>query len=68
MSAERHTCDVCGITATWSDEWRWFGSLKSLEDCGHVIKVCSRICRDTPLAADLIADYTAAHRYRCRWK
>jgi len=34
-----HTCDLCGHRGRWSDRWRWFGSLRNLDD-GCVLKVC----------------------------
>lgn len=53
------TCDICGLTAPWGQQWSWYGSYKQLDETGRpAIVTCSAACRQTPQAQELI---TLAH-------
>jgi hypothetical protein len=55
------TCDVCRRRGPWTDEWRWYGSYRAQETCGHIVVICSTTCRDSAKAKRLIAAYDADH-------
>jgi hypothetical protein len=38
-----HTCDECHRREEWTDSWRWFGSIKDLDN-GTTKKFCSESC------------------------
>jgi hypothetical protein len=41
------TCDMCGNSGCWSENWQWYGSYRDLEDKGSeaVTVTCSDECR-----------------------
>lgn len=48
-SGRIHECCVCKKQDMWTNEWRWFGSYKQLEDQGiegvkPILKFCSDGC------------------------
>lgn len=45
-----YTCDNCGKTEPWNDDWAWYGSYRQAEDYGlpgiaPVRTICSATCR-----------------------
>ena len=37
-----HACCVCGRLAPWTDNWRWYGSYKQIDDGDAVMKFCPK--------------------------
>ncbi len=49
LNFRTYTCDVCGTVAPWGPTWRYYGSLKELEDYGlaGIFIACSDKCRQS---------------------
>lgn len=41
------TCSVCGHVGEWTGEWRWYGSMRDMDDgrWDRITVVCSPECR-----------------------
>lgn len=51
-----YRCDECGSLSTWTDEHRWYGSLKQLDDGRKLHIVCSPKCQRASAAAGRVND------------
>jgi hypothetical protein len=49
-----HQCSVCKSVGLWGPSWRWYGSLKGLENGEPIVRVCSRTCADRARALHLV--------------
>lgn len=53
----KHTCSTCGEKSAWDENWKWYGSIRELEDLragDELMKFCSDKCIEAAVRANLV--------------